>query len=159
MLTTIAISAATGLAGILIGSTGIGRGRLSGRVGSLERQVAAVSQVVAGQISREEVSAAFAELAVLEDRRHQAAVQRMQMAPFLVNGSQAFWGQPPAAAMPRPSTPAPSAEVVPPGGTGVGLGDPWSGSGQVDALTAAVSQQLAALNGRMEQLTAAGRRS
>lgn len=154
MLTTIAISAATGLAGILIGTSAVGRGRLAGRVSVLEGHVSHVSQVVAGQISREEVSQAFAELALLEEQRHQTAVQRMQMAPFLVNGQ--WGGQVPNAVSPRPSAPVPVAEPAAP--VAAGVGDPWANTAQVDALTAAVSQQLQALNSRMEQLTTAGRR-
>lgn len=135
MLTAIAASAISALAGVAIGaSVSSGRG-LRSRVTLLERNLAivteralgAVPELVARQdaleqvmpelITRQEVSSAFAKLAAIEEQRA-AARQAAATAPM------------------------PSMEVPP---------RPTAMSAQ--ELNAAMTQQLAALNERLQQVT------
>lgn len=134
MLTTIALSALSGIAGLAVGaSVTSGRG-LRGRVNIMERDLShlfetcvqalpqlsarqdAIEQALPELITRQEVSSAFDRLAAIE--RQRVAARQAVTAPM------------PSMEMP-PRPPAPSAAEI----------------------NTALAQQLAALNTRLEQVT------
>lgn len=137
MLTTIVVSAVTGVLGLAAGaavsSAGLGLRR---RVSDLETLQAVIPEL----ISRQEVSEAFAQLAVIEEQRRQefAAQMRRQRAH---------------APSPMPSPAAnPIFQQAAMGGMPAGAGP--EAAAVAGDLNAMLNQQLAALNERLQQVTA-----
>lgn len=136
MLTTIALSAVTGVLGLAAGaavsSAGLGLRR---RVSDLETLQAVIPEL----ISRQEVSDAFGQLALIEEKRRQEFAaqmrrQRVQSAPF--------------------SVPSPAANPI---FQQAAMGGMPGGGPEATAATdfnALLNQQLAALNERLQQVTA-----
>lgn len=127
MLTTIAAAMITGFAGVAIGA--------SCSAGGLRRRIGQLEDVVPELVTRAEVSQAFAQLAVIEQQRQEAA-------------RQVRWQQGAGVPMQQPvfRTEAASgtfqAEAAPRG--------PGPSAAEVNAL---LNQQLAALNERLQQVT------
>ena len=129
MLTTIAVGLASGLAGGAISVAALSW-RLRGRVSAMDEALHSVCETVPALVTRFEVSNAFRELAEMEAQR-QAAVQRRA---FVTNPGF----QPGSGPSNVPVDPMARGPVVAPG---------------VAEMNALLSQQLAAMNERLRQIT------